>query len=406
MLFPHQQEALEFLLKNQRVILADSPRIGKTLPAAAAALTHLPALIVCPAIVKNVWATAFTSLNDQKSIRVISGKKDAENVGGADIVIINYDLLSSIKALGKFQTLVLDEAHRIRSRGAKRSKAALKLMAKIPKVYALTGTPVVNRHEDLFNLLKGLGIYRGTWSDYAVRYCGLFRAAWGWDSSRSTNAPELRELVKPYMLRRTKDQVFVNYEKPAYSLITFDIPVDKREKQFDADALLANPGAMLTFDGLQEVLKEGGLRKVKECAEFIGELLDSEEPVIVFTIHHEVTAALAEKLASYKPNIINGTTSAKAKNQYVADFQSGKTNLIIGNEQSMGEGVDLSRASTIVFVQNSWSTASLEQCASRIENINKPAGGNTIYLLTTKNSLDHTILRKVLKKMNIAEQIL
>lgn len=406
MLYPHQEVARDFLLKNQRVILADSPRIGKTLPAAAASLANLPALIVCPAIVKNVWKDAFISLNPLKSIRVISGKKDAENVGGADIVIINYDLLASIKNIGKFQTLVLDEAHRIKSRQAKRSKAALKLMAKIPKVYALSGTPIVNRHEDLFNLLKGLGIYRGTWTDYAVRYCGLFRAPYGWDSSRSTNAPELRELVKPYMLRRTKEQVFTDYEKPAYSLITFDIPVDKREKQFDANALIRHPNPMLSFDGLQEVLKEGGMRKVGHCAEFIAELLDSEEPVIVFTIHHEVTNALAEKLAAYKPHIINGMTSLANKNTYVENFQAGKANLIIGNEQSMGEGVDLSRASTIVFVQNSWSTASLEQCASRIENINKPAGGNTIYLLTTKDSLDHTVLSKILKKMNIAEQIL
>ena len=58
-LFPHQEEARDFLLANRRCILADQPRVGKTLPAAAAALQHLPAIIVCPAIAKTVWEAAF-----------------------------------------------------------------------------------------------------------------------------------------------------------------------------------------------------------------------------------------------------------------------------------------------------------------------------------------------------------
>ena len=50
-LFPHQEEARDFLLAKRRCILADQPRVGKTLPAAAAALQHLPAIVVCPVLV-------------------------------------------------------------------------------------------------------------------------------------------------------------------------------------------------------------------------------------------------------------------------------------------------------------------------------------------------------------------
>lgn len=406
MLYPHQVEAKEFLLKNQRVILADEPRCGKTMPSASAALEHLPALIVCPATVKSVWRDAFLALNKDIPIHIVNGKKEAEAIGGDGIWIMNYDLISSIKAIKPFQTLILDEAHRLKSRQAKRAKAGLKLMAKTPRVYALTGTPVVNRHEDLFNLVKGLGIYRGTWTDYALRYCGLWKAAWGWDSSRSTNAAELRELVKPFMLRRKKNDVFKDYAAPAVSLITFDIPNDKREQQFDADALIAHPSPMLSFDGLQEVLIEGARRKAAASADFINGLLEQNEPVVVFTINHEITDLIAEKLKAHNPLIVNGQTSAKNKEAYVKDFQSGATNLIIGNEQSIGEGVDLSRSSTIVFVQNSWSTAALLQSSSRIENLNKPSGSNSIYLLTIANSLDHTVLKKVLKKQGIANAII
>jgi SWI/SNF-related matrix-associated actin-dependent regulator 1 of chromatin subfamily A len=405
-LYPHQLEAKAFLLSKKRAILADEPRVGKTLPAAAAALENLPALVVCPAAVKSVWESAFNKLNPDVPVTIINGKKAAEKIGGDGVTIINYDLLGSIQSMGKFGSLILDEAHRIKGRQSIRSKCALKLMAKIPQVYALTGTPVVNRHEDLFNILKGLGVYRGTWSDFGIRYCGLWKAPWGWDSSRSTNAPELRDLVRPHLLRRTKEQVFTAYEKPAVSLITFDLPVDKREAAFDVNALVDHPNPILAFEGLQEIMIEGARRKVTQAAAFISGLLDQNEPVVCFTIHHEITDLLAEKLKAYSPLMVNGHTSSTKKTESIAAFQSGETNLIIGNEQSIGEGVDLSRANTIVFVQNSWSTAALTQSCSRIENINKNCALNSIYLLTTAGSLDHVILGKVLAKLKISNNII
>lgn len=405
-LYPHQVEAKDFLLAKKRAILADEPRVGKTLPAAAAALEHLPVLVVCPAAVKSVWESAFTKLNPNVPITIINGKKAAEALPGKGVTIINYDLLGSIKALEKFSTLILDEAHRIKGRKSIRSKCALKLMAKIPNVYALTGTPVVNRHEDLFNILKGLGVYKGTWTEFGLKFCGLWKAPWGWDSSRSTNAAELRNLVRPNLLRRKKEHVFDAYEKPAVSLITFDLPVDKREAKFDAMSLVDHPNPILAFEGLQEIMIEGARRKVAHATSFISGLLEQNEPVVVFTIHHEITDILAEKLKEYEPLIVNGNTNSTKKAQYISAFQTGVTNLIIGNEQSIGEGVDLSRANTIVFVQNSWSTAALAQSSSRIENINKPSGSNSIYLLTIANSLDHVILGKVLKKLQISTRII
>ena len=405
-LYAHQLEAKAFLLEKKRAILADEPRVGKTLPAAAAALENLPVLVVCPASVKSVWEAAFNKLNPNVPVTIINGKKSAEHIGGDNVVILNYDLLGSIKSLGKFSTLILDEAHRIKGRQSIRSKCALKLMKQIPNVYALTGTPVVNRHEDLFNILKGLGVYKGTWTEFGLKFCGLWKAVWGWDSSRSTNAPELRNLVRPHLLRRTKEQVFDAYEKPSVSLITFDLPIDKREKAFDADSLVDHPNPILAFEGLQEIMIEGARRKIGNASNFISGLLDQNEPVVVFTIHHEITDALADKLKEYKPLIVNGNTNSIKKAEHIAAFQSGATNLIIGNEQSIGEGVDLSRANTIVFVQNSWSTAAMAQSSSRIENINKPSGSNSIYLLTIANSLDHVILGKVLNKLKIANNIL
>jgi len=104
--------------------------------------------------------------------------------------------------------------------------------------------------------------------------------------------------------------------------------------------------------------------------------------------------------------VITGETSRAKRDKAIADFQSGQTKCIIGNIAAMSEGVDLSAADTIVFVECTWSTSALEQASSRVENINKSGIPPVIYILTIKASLDHTVLAKVLKKLNIVNQII
>jgi SWI/SNF-related matrix-associated actin-dependent regulator 1 of chromatin subfamily A len=406
-LFPHQQEAKLFLLSRRRAILADQPRVGKTLPTAAAALENLPALIVCPAIAKTVWESAFAKLAPNVSVHVVNGKREASEVNSADITIINYDVLQYAQTdLDRYNTLVLDECHRIKNPKAQRTKAAMLAMKKISFVYALSGTPIPNRPIELWPILHGLGIYRGGWYDFAGRYAKMWVAPWGLDTSGASNLVELKDMMKPHVMRRKKEAIFKDYKEPQVSLITFDLPNDKREQSFDADALMANPNALLAFEGLAEVMREAGMRKVKAASEFIDDLLQADEPVVVFAHHKDVVAELEKLLMVHKPVIVVGDTTRAKRDQALKDFQSGQTKCIIGNIAAMSEGVDLSAADTIVFVECTWSTSALEQASSRVENINKSGIPPVIYILTIKASLDHTVLAKVLKKLNIVNQII
>ena len=406
-LFPHQQEAKLFLLSRRRAILADQPRVGKTLPTAAAALENLPALIVCPAIAKTVWESAFARLAPNVSVNVVNGKREAGELNSADVTIINYDVLQYAQTnYDRYNTLVLDECHRIKNPKAQRTKAAMLAMKKIDCVYALSGTPIPNRPIELWPILHGLGIYRGGWFDFAARYAKMWSAPWGLDTSGASNLAELKELMKPHVLRRKKEDIFKDYKEPQVSLITFDLANDKREQAFDADALMANPNALLAFEGLAEIMREAGMRKVKAASEFIDDLLQANEPVVVFAHHKDVVAELEKLLMVHKPVIVVGDTARAKRDKAIADFQSGKTKLIIGNIAAMSEGVDLSAADTIVFVECTWSTSALEQASSRVENINKSGIPPVIYILTIKASLDHTVLAKVLKKLNIVNQII
>jgi SWI/SNF-related matrix-associated actin-dependent regulator 1 of chromatin subfamily A len=395
------------LLSRRRAILADQPRVGKTLPTAAAALENLPAFIVCPAIAKTVWEAAFSKLAPKTSVHVINGKRDAGQPNSADVTIINYDVLQyGVTHVDRYNALVLDECHRIKNPKAARTKAAMLAMKKIGHVYALSGTPIPNRPIELWPILHGLGIYRGGWYDFAARYAKMWSAPWGLDTSGASNLPELKELMRPHVLRRKKENIFKDYKDPQVSLITFDLANDKREQAFDADALVANPNALMAFEGLAEIMREAGMRKVKAASEFIDDLLQANEPVVVFAHHKDVVAALQDELKEHKPVIVVGDTSRARRDAAIEAFQTGKTQCIIGNIAAMSEGVDLSAADTIVFVECTWSTSALEQASSRVENITKNGIAPIIYILTIKASLDHNVLAKVLKKLNVVNQII
>jgi SWI/SNF-related matrix-associated actin-dependent regulator 1 of chromatin subfamily A len=406
-LFPHQEEAKQFLLGKRRAILADQPRVGKTLPAAAAALEHLPAIIVCPAIAKTVWEAAFTKLDPSVPVKVITGKKQAAEIICSGVTIVNYDILSSVTTFTGIKTVVFDECHRLKNNKAIRTKAAMLMMKKIDRVYALSGTIVPNRPAELWPILHGLGIYRGGWFDFVYRYAKAWNPPWGGlDVSGASNIPELKAMIKPHLLRRRKEDIFMDYKQPQVSLVTFDLPVDKREQSFDADALVANPNALMAFEGLAEIMREAGMRKIKAASEFISDLLQSGEPVVVFAHHKDVVHGLVEELKDHKPVVVVGDTPATKRTENIAAFQAGTTKVIVGNIAAMSEGVDLSAADTIVFVECTWSTSALEQASSRVENINKSGVKPVIYLLTIRASLDHNVLAKVLKKQNIVNQII
>jgi SWI/SNF-related matrix-associated actin-dependent regulator 1 of chromatin subfamily A len=406
-LLPHQEVSKEFLLAKKRCILADEPRVGKTLATASAALQNLPALIICPAIVKTVWQSAFANLAPEVPITIINGKKNATSIGADGIVIINYDLLGAIKDMGNFRTLVLDESHRIKSPKAIRTIAAQRLMKDISNVYALSGTPIPNRPIELWPLLNGLGIYKGGYYDFASRYARMWKAPWGLDVSGASNLPELKEMLRPFVLRRKKTDVFTEYQEPIVSLITFDLPVDHREKEFNADALMEHPNPMLAFEGLSEIMKEAGLRKVKPAIEFILDKLETGEPIVVFAHHKEVVHAIKDEIKKHcGVSVITGETNPKYRAGIIAQFQSGVTKVFIGNLAACQEGIDLSVSDTVIFVEATWQTSALLQASSRIENINKAGCAPLIYLLTIARSLDHTVLKKVLQKQNIVNQII
>jgi SNF2 family DNA or RNA helicase len=251
--------------------------------------------------------------------------------------------------------------------------------------------------------------------EFAYRYAKAWQSPWGLDVSGASNIPELREKLKPWVLRRKRSDVFTDYQHPIVSLVELDLPVDRREKQFDSMAIaemaMTTPDLVLAIEGLSEMMRESGEAKATSAAEFIRSKIEQEptEPLVVFAWHKSVVQMLSDAL-NQEPHIshvtVTGATSASDKQKAIDAFQAGQVQVIIGNISSMSEGVDLSRSNTVIFAESTWQTSALEQASARVENITKAAQAPTIYILTIRASLDSVVLGKVLSKMNIIDQII
>jgi SNF2-related domain len=218
--FEYQVAGIEFLAEHPVALLADEPGVGKGIQTIGL-LNKCPeiarVLIICPASVKYVWDRELRKwlLDKNRSISVAGKTLDAS----ADILVINYDLLRKYSVLFaeiSFDLVVLDEAHYIKTPGALRSKAAKALALKSSRRVLLTGTPIMSRPGELWNLLTLLDAKAwGPFFPFAKRYCDAKRDEFGhWDFSGASHLEELSVRLRSsgMFLRRTKADVLARLD--------------------------------------------------------------------------------------------------------------------------------------------------------------------------------------------------
>ncbi|MBU1992004.1 DEAD/DEAH box helicase family protein, partial [Patescibacteria group bacterium] len=196
-LMPFQKAGVMYASRVKRCLLGDEMGLGKSIQALATIhnLQTYPAIIVCPASLKYNWEKEAKKWLPTKTIQVITSKTKALT---ADITILNYDLLkkwlSSLSQLSA-KAIIYDECHLIKSNSAARTKAAKVLSKNIPVRLGLSGTPILNRPQELVSQLTVLGRIDdlgGLWK-FLQRYCNAVQTKWGWDMSGASNMEELND---------------------------------------------------------------------------------------------------------------------------------------------------------------------------------------------------------------------
>ena len=431
-LYDFQKQGVNWLRSKDRAILADEMGLGKTVQVAGLLNTtqSFPVLIVCPASLKINWRNELQKwLTHEHSIQVLNGKSMLEN---AEITIINYDILGKHDILSRhYKMVVCDEAHYLKNPQTKRYKSLFNGLD-TDRLYFLTGTPITNRPVELWPLLKQID---KAWSNYkwfTGRYCNAQMKRVGWDRvvrdvSGASNLDELHSRIKPFMLRRLRQDVLSELPDKTKQIITLpangavkiiasENDLTKRRLTHLAkleanvsDATSDNEFAYAVsrlenyitaqFSELATTRKDLGMAKVKPAIEHINNILDAGEKVVVFAHHRDVIRELTANLPGAL--VVDGSVPAEHRQRIVDEFQNNpEAKVFIGNIKAAGTGITLTAAHHVVFVELDWTPGNMSQAEDRVVRIGQQ-NNVLIQLLVFDGSLDARIANILVYKQRI-----
>lgn len=395
-----QKEGLSFLLANPRTLLADEMGLGKTVQALAclAATKEFPALIVVPPHLLRNWQTEITRFlrleGKPARVCVLTGLKPYQPPE-ADVYIIHYLLLRGWKqALPQmgFKAVVFDEIQELRHGGTEKYSAASLLAEECERVIGLSGTPIYNKGSEIWNVVNILDYHcLGDWESFTRAWCD------GYGNHLVRNPALLGEHLRRegLILRRTKEEVLA--ELPPKRRLVQEIDSDDKAYRELMRPVMDQLGSLLALHPdakeralLEEQVGRGerqatGVAKAPFVAAFVRALEDSGEKVLLFAHHHAVMDIYRKELAAYHPVFITGRESTGQKEEAVARFMEGKTNLCVISLRA-ASGLNLQRASCVVFGELDWSPAVHSQAEDRAHRMGQKDSILCYYLVAPQGS--------------------
>jgi SWI/SNF-related matrix-associated actin-dependent regulator 1 of chromatin subfamily A len=417
---PFQRAGVSYLLSQRRAFLADEQGLGKTIEALATleADGAYPAVVVCPASLKLNWLRELARWLPGRSVRALAGTSgggaaevSGEAPGGresgegpADVTVVNYDILAArleeLRALCP-RALVLDESHYCKNAAAQRTQAAQRLAGAVPDeglVLALTGTPVMNRPPELIAQLRILGRLGdfGSGAQFGRRFRGPdAHLRLHWHLRARCFVRRLKADVLPQLPPKTRSVVPIELDNAVeYRLAERDVVAWLQSQPLDLRELDAKIAAALRAERLVRLnaLKLLAARgKLHAALAWIHDFCSSGEPLVVFAHHREIQRAVLERFP--KALHILGQDGHAARDRALRTFQAsaGEENrLIVCSMDVAGQGITLTRSSSVAFLELDWTPAKHDQAEDRCHRIGQQDAVNASYLLAA-DTIDETI---------------
>ena len=405
---PFQRAAVRYALSQRRTFLADEQGLGKTVEALATleADAAYPAVVVCPASLKLTWEREAARWLPHRTTAVLSGRAAAgwerARAAQAEIVILNYDIVDghvgSLAALEP-RAAVFDESHYCKEPRAKRTKACVALSARMrPEALrlALTGTPILNRPKELVSQLRLIGRLDdfGSGAAMARRFRGqVALERLHWHLRAHCYVRRLKCDVLPQLPAKRQVTIPVDLANEAeYRLAERNLvdwlrtqPLDLRELKARVAAALRNE-RLVQLNKLRQLVARG---KLHPALGWLDDFVSSGEPLVVFADHVEIQRALVQRF----PGAVHvlGEDSAEARDAAVAAFQEpGGPQLIVCSLRAAGQGLTLTRASNVAFLELDWTPARLAQAEDRCHRIGQENAVTAWYLLAP-DTIDETM---------------
>ena len=416
---PFQLAGIQYGLERAGVYLGDAPGLGKTIQSVGlinARPNVSRVLVVTKASLKTNWHRELTKW----LVRPLTvGIADSKCFPSTDVVIINYDICHKFPTKLEFMwdMVILDESHTIKNARARRTKAIVgyrpsrKEAAEgvlptsgIPARYrlALSGTPVENCISELFTVLNYLcpEKFPSRWKFESQWFHGS-NNGFGWQLGAPKDLDKLQKVLREScLLRRLKSEVLTDLPPKTRIVVNLDAKgmehVVKAERDMEqkhektliesqADYELAKCKTDdefkssienlrkrngVAFAEMAKVRHEDALAKLpKVIPELEAEIEErGDGKILVFAHHSDVLAQLHAHFP--KSVLITGETKLDERQRCVDKFQADKTcGPLFGSIRAVGEGLTLTAANLVCFVEEDWVPGKITQCEDRAHRI-------------------------------------
>lgn len=374
-IYQYQKHGVEHLLSNPfglpHALLGWSPGTGKTIVDIEAnkAAGCKNGIIVCPASVKVQWSRQMVKwgLCDKDEFQIVSGR-DAV-IDKSPWKIINYDLVREKEICRQFLTrqwdsLNLDEGHRVKSHTSKQTQALLHLTEGVAVncyyKWVLSGSIVPNRPLELYTLLRSLAPYALrnalTYEEFKIRYCGGIYA----DGKGASNIPELTEFIQPFAQFVTLADVWD--QMPA--LVENDVWLDDVDVESHPEWLGLG---FMPEPTERRIIAEA---KVPRIVQYVTERIeDGSGKLVVFCYHREVIFKLEQALAKYRPvKIMGGMSDSKRQNSLDRFAKDAAVQVFLIQIGAGGEALDGLQLSSREYIEAEpeWSPGREDQAGARL----------------------------------------
>ena len=427
-LFPFQYVGVRFAqLAEGRALIGDDMGVGKTIQAIAyTALNQdkLPALVVCPSNVKYNWQNEFNAWLPNLSVSVVEGRSKGI-IQDTDVVICNYDIMSGRKdsLLDKeFNIVICDESHYIKNSKAQRTQATLEVAMNAESILCLSGTAITNRPNEFYTTLNLLRPAEFSNShEYGIHYCGGFHTGWGWDMSGASNTDELHERTRDFCIRRLKKEVLdelpdkirtMHTVKPSKKDLTnYNALHQSWIQEYEYHLMSGSTPKGFVLNMLTDLRHECGRIKVESAVQWLTDYKEiTGKPVVIFAHHQDVLKGIWDALNNDKHQwrgaVITGQVSASDRQLRVEAFQAGKLDVLLCSTVAAKEGITLTAADTVLFVEREWTPAWEEQAEDRVNRIGQDSSSVHAVYLSVAGTIDEKFNAVVEAKREVIKSIL
>lgn len=435
--FPYQIVGSEFLSGKKYALLADEMGLGKTNQAIRGLdrIRAKRALVVCPSVARINWLREFELWSlDQKHTEIMVKLTDRPTPR-CERLIVSFDYASenasTLRDWLAGGTLIVDEAHLLKSHEAKRAKALMGVAGVIrgaDRCWLMTGTPAPNHPGELWIMLYTFGVTTLSYDAFINTYCVVRPTTYGMKvvSARTDKIPELRQLLNKIMLRRLKKDVMKELPPISFghtnveagpvdleilpSFTEYFLPVDRRHElkvELERQAKLLTgvfenmkpkevdkiQAVAAISDSVSTLRRYIGLQKCRDAIELISSELEANayKKIVIFAIHRDVIETLRSGLREFGVVTLYGGTDPEKRQKNIDRFQrDDKVRVFIGNIHAAGTAITLTAAHNVTFVEQDWVPGNNAQAIMRCHRI-----GQTEHVKVRFIVLDGTLDAKI-----------